>query len=256
LIPQLDQPIAFLITTLILFLIITGRYFVVAGIFYSAFYIWNPQRWKNKKINKTPYKKDQFRKEIYWSIKTGFIFSISATLSLLAWQKGYLQVYIPINKYPIWWLPLSFLILLFLHETYYYWIHRWMHIPVVFRIVHKAHHESKIASPWTAFAFHPLESILQAVFVPTVLLFLPVNIYVLLFLLIIMTFSSVVNHLDIEIYPEGFERKFPWKWIIGATHHAQHHKQFRYNFGLYFTFWDKWGDTEYLSKKLTGTKKN
>ena len=255
-ISQLDHPITFLFTTLILFVIITGRYFIVAGIFYVTFYIWQPQKWKEKKINKTAYKKDQFRKEITWSIITGFIFSISAAISILAWQKGYMQVYIPIHKYPIWWLPLSFFILLFLHETYYYWIHRWMHIPSIFRIVHKAHHESRIASPWTAFAFHPLEGILQAIFLPLVLLFLPINIYLLLLLLIIMSLSSVINHLDIEIYPEGFEHKFPWKWIIGATHHAQHHKQYRYNFGLYFTFWDKWRATEYSPKRITVKQSN
>jgi sterol desaturase/sphingolipid hydroxylase (fatty acid hydroxylase superfamily) len=34
------------------------------------------------------------------------------------------------------------------------------------------------------------------------------------------------------------------KWFIGATHHALHHKQFRYNYGLYFTFWDKTSKTE------------
>ena len=255
-IPGLDQPINFILITIILFIIITGRYFIVAGIFYAVFYVWQFQKWERKKINKKTYKPDQFRKEITWSIITGFIFSISGSLSILAWQKGFLKVYISIHQYPIWWIPLSFFILLFLHETYYYWLHRWMHIPIIFRIVHKAHHESKIASPWTSFAFHPFEGILQAIFLPIVLLFLPVHIYVLLFLLIIMTISSVINHLDIEIYPEGFEHKMPWKWIIGATHHAHHHKQFRYNYGLYFTFWDKWRDTEFLSKELKVRSKN
>ncbi|MGZ5247104.1 MAG: hypothetical protein ACXWV5_08645, partial [Flavitalea sp.] len=31
---------------------------------------------------------------------------------------------------------------------------------------------------------------------------------------------------------------------IGATHHSLHHKQFKFNYGLYFTFWDKWKKTE------------
>lgn len=237
----------FIITTLILFIIIAGRYFLVAGIFYSIFYVWHPLKWQQRKISKGSYKKDQFSKEMIWSLITGSIFSITGSLGLLAWQKGYLHVYLSFNNYPIWWIPISLLILFFLHETYYYWIHRWMHIPSVFRIVHQVHHQSKIASPWTAFAFHPLEALLQALFLPFVLLFLPVHVYVLLLLLVIMTISSVINHLDIEVYPEGFEHKFPWKWIIGATHHAQHHKQYRYNFGLYFTFWDKWSGTEHTN---------
>ena len=70
------------------------------------------------------------------------------------------------------------------------------------------------------------------------------HVYVLLFQLTIMTFSSVINHLEIEMYPAGFHSHFIGKWLIGATHHSLHHKQFKYNFGLYFTFWDKWKKTE------------
>ena len=119
-----------------------------------------------------------------------------------------------------------------------------MHQPVIFKIVHKVHHDSNITSPWTAFSFHPLEGLLQAIFLPLILLVLPMHVYVLLIQLTIMTFSSVINHLDIEIYPKYFHKHFLGRWLIGATHHSLHHKQFKYNYGLYFTFWDKWKRTE------------
>jgi len=63
-------------------------------------------------------------------------------------------------------------------------------------------------------------------------------------MLIIMTVSATINHLDIEIYPKGFEKHWLGKWLIGATHHSQHHAKFLTNYGLYFTFWDKWMNTE------------
>jgi hypothetical protein len=44
--------------------------------------------------------------------------------------------------------------------------------------------------------------------------------------------------------PQNFQRHLFGKWLIGATHHSLHHKQFKYNYGLYFTFWDKWKKTE------------
>jgi sterol desaturase/sphingolipid hydroxylase (fatty acid hydroxylase superfamily) len=119
-----------------------------------------------------------------------------------------------------------------------------MHHPKVFRVVHKVHHDSNITSPWTAFSFHPYEGIFQAVFLPAVLLFLPLHLYVLIFQLTIMTLSSVINHLDIEIYPVNFYKHPIGKWLIGASHHSLHHKQFKFNYGLYFTFWDKWKGTE------------
>lgn len=233
----------FLLLTFGIFIIITGRYFLVAGLFYLIFYIWFPAKWKEKKLNTKEYEQGQLRKEIKWSVVTSFIFSIAGTLTVILWQKGYTKVYSNMDLYGWWFLPVSLVICMLLHETYYYWIHRWMHIPSVYKIVHQVHHNSKIASPFTAFSFHPVEGLLQAIFLPAILLVLPMHYYVIIVQLTIMTFSSVINHLDIEIYPKESHR-FWGKWIIGATHHSLHHKQFKYNYGLYFTFWDKIKKTE------------
>ena len=62
--------------------------------------------------------------------------------------------------------------------------------------------------------------------------------------LVIMSITSVINDLDIEVYSESFRKNIFGRWLIGASHHALHHKQYKYNFGLYFTFWDKWKKTE------------
>jgi sterol desaturase/sphingolipid hydroxylase (fatty acid hydroxylase superfamily) len=242
--PDVTQPLAFAITTMVIFAVVIGRYFMVAGLFYYGFYMWVPQKWERRKINQRDYKPGQFKKEVAWSTLTAMIFALSGSITLLLWQKGYTKVYLDNNEFPLWWLPLSLIIALVLHETYYYWLHRWMHHPKVFRMVHKVHHDSNITSPWTAFSFHPLEGALQAVFLPLLLLFLPMHLYVIIIQLTIMTFSSVINHLDIEIYPKKFHKHILGKWLIGATHHSLHHKQFRYNYGLYFTFWDKWKKTE------------
>jgi len=172
-----------------------------------------------------------------WSTITALLFAIIGAGTLVLWQKGYTRVYTNVHDYSWWWLPVSLAIALVLHETYYYWLHRWMHQPAIFRIVHKVHHDSNITSPWTAFSFHPLEGLLQALFLPLLMLFLPMHLYVVIVQLTIMTLSSVINHLDIEIYPKHFYKHILGKWLIGATHHALHHKQFKYNYGLYFTFW-------------------
>lgn len=259
--PDVLDPIWFAIVTAIIFFIVIGRYFLIAGFFYLVFYVWYPEKWKQKKINQRPYKKDQFRKEVRWSMITSLLFAITGTLLLLMWQQGWTQLYFDVHAYPLWWLPVSFAIAVLVHETYYYWLHRWMHHPKIFRVVHKVHHDSNITSPWTAFSFHPVEGLLQAIFLPVLLLVLPMHLYVLIVQLTFMTLSSVVNHLDIEIYPKKFHRHFIGRWLIGATHHALHHKQFKYNYGLYFTFWDKWKQTEsplfasLFAEKSAGTSK-
>ena len=243
-IPNFSSPIWFITATLIIFFIIIGRYFIVAGLFYFVFYRWYPHKWVSRKINQKTYKEGQFKKEVTWSCITALIFSLSGAITLILWQKGYTKIYMNWNDFPVWWIPASLFISLLIHESYYYWLHRWMHVPGIFKIVHKVHHESNITSPWTAFSFHPYEGMLQAIFLPVLILILPMHLYVLIFQLTIMTLSSVINHLDIEIYPTNFYKHAIGKWLIGASHHSLHHKQFKYNYGLYFTFWDKWKKTE------------
>jgi Delta7-sterol 5-desaturase len=242
--PDLADPSVFFLTALMVFAVVIGRYLLIAGLFHAIFYLWFPSKWKQRKINNRDYKPGQFKKEVKWSTITAIIFAFSGAITLLLWQKGYTKVYLDANDFPLWWLPVSLVIAMLAHETYYYWLHRWMHNPSIFRVVHKVHHDSNITSPWTAFSFHPLEGVLQAIFLPLLLLVLPMHLYVILVQLTIMTFSSVINHLDIEIYPKGFHRNFFGRWLIGASHHSLHHKQFRFNYGLYFTFWDKWKKTE------------
>jgi sterol desaturase/sphingolipid hydroxylase (fatty acid hydroxylase superfamily) len=241
--PDFSSGYWFLLLTVIFFIIITGRYFLIAGLFYLLFYVWFPARWKKRKINKREYKTDQFKKEIKWSLITSIIFSFSGAITVILWQNGDTKIYTIPDQYGWWYLPVSLIVFMLLQETYYYWVHRWMHIPRVYKIAHKVHHDSKIASPFTAFSFHPYESILQAIFLPLMCIILPIHYYVIIFLLTIMSFSSVVNHLDIEIYPKKFQNGWS-NWVIGATHHSLHHKMFNCNFGLYFTFWDKIKKTE------------
>lgn len=232
------------IFTLVLFLVVFVRYVVVSGIFFAVFYKLSGEKFRLRKVNKGEWKEGQFKREVIYSAITSFIFSLSGVAMVWAWENGYSAVYTSIGDYGYFYLIASLLIALFLHETYYYWAHRVMHHPSLFKVVHKVHHESLISSPWTAFSFHPWESLLQALIVPLIVWLLPMHPIAILAMLSIMTVSAVINHLDIEIYPVGFEKHWLGKWLIGATHHSLHHTEFTTNYGLYFTFWDRWMGTE------------
>ena len=238
----------FFIYSLIFFFAILFRYFVAAGIFYYYYHIQNPEKNDARRLSKKKAPKQQLRQEIIWSVKSSVIFALVGALAFWLWQRDLTAVYLKVSAYGWWYLPVSLVIVALIHETYYYWVHRWMHHPKVFRKVHKVHHDSRIPTPWTAFSFHPWESLLEALILPLILIIVPVHVYVLGIYLVLMTISSVINHLDIEIYPEGFQKSKFGKLFIGATHHHYHHKDFLSNYGLYFTFWDKWMSTE--SKKM------
>ena len=131
--PDFTSAYGFLLLTLVLFIIITFRYFLVAGMFYLIFHVWFRKKYEVKKINKKDYKPGQFRKEIKYSLISSLLFALAGTFTVILWQKGFTKVYTTYDLYGWWYLPVSLVIYMLLQETYYYWTHRWMHIPAVFR---------------------------------------------------------------------------------------------------------------------------
>lgn len=253
-ISDVNSPGGFLLYILIFFLAILFRYFLAAGTFYLYFYVLKSENYRQQRLSSKEVDQNQIKKEMFWSIISSAVFAVAGAFAFWLWQSGYTAVYLDIEKYGLWYLPVSLALAMFIHETYYYWVHRWMHHPRVFRIVHKTHHDSLSPTPWTAFAFHPWECLLEALILPLILMIIPMHPLVISIHLMIMTVSSVINHLDIEIYPKGVQKHPVGRLLIGATHHHLHHKEFRTNYGLYFTFWDKWMGTE--SEKMKPASKS
>lgn len=241
----LNDPLSFFLFYIALFfLIIVGRYFIAAGVFYYYYYIKHQERFRPQRLSRRGPKKEQMKKEIRWSLISSAIFAVAGALIFYLYTRDLTAIYTGFSLIDLWYVPLSLLVVLLIHETYYYWIHRWMHRPGIYRQVHKVHHASLTPTPWAAFSFHPWEAALEAIILPVILLLIPLHLYAVLAYLVFMTLSSVINHLDIEIYPESFQKHKLGRLFIGATHHHYHHSEFNTNYGLYFTFWDKWMNTE------------
>ncbi len=230
--------------TAVLFAMVFLRYLLMSGAYHALFFVVLRQRFQQRFLHHVKLTSTQSHREVARSAISSLIFALSGAALLLLWKTGFTQIYTQWQDYPVWYLPGSLVLAMFLHETYYYWMHRWMHRPAVFRKIHHSHHESIETSVLTSFSFHPIEALLQAIFVPMVLLFLPMHLYVLLLWLVLMTVSAIVNHAGVEVYPTSFKQHWLAKHLIGATHHDRHHKRFRVNFGLYFTCWDRWMNTE------------
>ncbi|WP_235335012.1 sterol desaturase family protein [Aphanizomenon flos-aquae] len=161
---------------------------------------------------------------------------------------GYTKVYLNFMDYGWVYLPLSLFIYLILHDTYFYWTHRWLHIPSIYRRFHQVHHESINPTPWTSFSFDPVESMMQAIIIPLMVFIIPIHISMVGLLLTLMTIFGVVNHTGYEVYPYSWIRGFWGKHWITPTHHTIHHHKFNCNYGLYFRFWDKLMNTDIMVK--------
>ncbi len=239
-----STPENFIYLSGLLFFIVFLRYTVLSGAYHWFFLIHGRKRYRKRLLNEKLPDKKQMIKEIKWSGVSSLVFAVSGTIMVVMWQNGYTSIYTDLHAFSLLYLPVSLIAAMLIHETYYYWLHRWMHKPKIYRLIHKVHHDSIKTSSWTSFSFHPVESILQALIIPLIIIFLPMHVVVLLFMLVLMTVSAIVNHAGIEVYSGTSTGIKSWRWLIGAVHHDLHHRQFRYNFGLYFTFWDRWMHTE------------
>ena len=238
---------ALLFTIFLLAIFVFLRYLIFSGAYHFFFFKLFKKTFESRFLKRKKHKKKQRIKEIYWSALSGLIFGVFIIFCYYLWKIDVTLIYKNVSTYPIWYIPVSVFLFLFLQDTYYYWAHRWMHNPKVYKYFHLIHHKSIHTSVWTSFSFHPLETILQALFLPIVCCILPMHFYAIIAVLSIMTFSATINHAGVEIYPSGKFGKWFQSIFIGATHHDCHHTKFNYNYGLYFTFWDRVIDTEYNS---------
>ncbi len=219
------------------------RYALLAGLFFSIFYVIWKHRFLPRKIQRAFPAWSTIRYEIRHSLETAVIFALVGLFIFLLSQKGYARLYFVPDAYGWWYLPVSLLALILIHDTYFYWLHRWMHHPRLFRMLHKVHHQSYNPTPWAALSFHPLEAILEIAIIPVVICVMPVHPVVLLLFATWSLLFNVLGHLGYELFPKGFVEHPIGKWINTSTHHNLHHARSRCNFGLYFNWWDRWMGT-------------
>lgn len=215
------------------------RYFALAGIAYFIFYRWKRDFFSTRKIQPKFPKKRIIRKEILYSTLTLIIYCATSWL-VFEWQKsGITKIYLDIERYGYLYFTLSILIMILIHDTYFYWTHRLMHLPMLFKWIHKTHHHSHNPTPWTAFSFHPLEAVISVGIIPIIIFLVPCHPFALFSFLSIMTLFNIMGHLGYETFPKRLTTNMLGKWKNTSTNHNIHHQRSQYNFGLYFTFWDR-----------------
>jgi sterol desaturase/sphingolipid hydroxylase (fatty acid hydroxylase superfamily) len=111
--------------------------------------------------------------------------------------------------------------------------------------MHRVHHKSKTPTPWTAYAFAPPEAVLEAGILPVAAFLLPMHEITIFLFVTHMIVRNVIGHAGVELFPGWWLQAPLLKWVTTTTHHDLHHSHGGYNFGLYFTWWDKCMNTEH-----------
>lgn len=218
---------------------LSSRYFLFAGSFYLVFYVWkNKKFWFAKIQQRYPENKHVLR-EILYSLITMLIFGVVVIMVVMASKRGLTRIYTPIDKYGYAYYIFSIILMIFMHDTYFYWTHRLMHWKPLFRIMHKAHHLSTNPTPFAAYAFHPLEALVEIGIIPLIVFTIPYHGTAITIFSVYAILLNVIGHLGFEIFPKGFARHRLLRWHNTATHHNMHHRLVKCNYGLYFNIWDR-----------------
>ncbi|KAJ7094622.1 fatty acid hydroxylase [Mycena belliarum] len=206
-------------------------YFVFAGLSYR--YIFNHEMRKHPRFIK-----NQEKLEIQSSLRAFPLITLLTLPWFLAEVQGYSKMYDGVATYGYFYLFASAPFFLLFTDYCIYWVHRWLHLPFFYKHLHKPHHKWIIPTPWASHAFHPVDGYLQSV---------PYHLFIFLFPVHRMLYLGMfvfVNFWSIFIHDSDMITGHPLETLInGPAHHTLHHIYFTVNYGQYFTWADKAGNS-------------
>ncbi len=178
--------------------------------------------------------RDQVRDNMFWTLASGV--TAWTVFEVLYWWGAANQV-IPTFAFRgnEFWFLVWLLLMPLWSSAHFYWVHRLLHWPPLYKRVHALHHRSINIGPWSGLSMHPVESVLyiSAVLIHFVV---PSNPVIFLVHLYIKCIGPAFSH-------AGFESLLVRDGKLmnaGDFHHQLHHRYFECNYGTVEVPWDKW----------------
>ncbi|KAI7861939.1 hypothetical protein BDF14DRAFT_1886640 [Spinellus fusiger] len=215
-----------------LILTVGGILFYLFAATLSYYFVYDHDMMKHPK-----FLKNQIRMEIECALTALPGIAVMTAPWFVGEVKGYSQIYggVPQGFIGWAWIVLSVPAFLCFTDCGIYWIHRWEHHPLIYKRVHKLHHKWIIPTPFASHAFRAVDGYVQSV---------PYHLYVYLFPMhkwLYVAMFIFVNFWTVMIHDGAFVSH---STIINTSaHHAVHHLYFNYNYGQYFTLWDRLGNS-------------
>eukprot|EP00124_Ichthyophonus_hoferi_P003410 Ihof_evm5s293 gene=Ihof_evmTU5s293 len=204
-----------------------GLYLLTAAFCYH--FIFDKSLLKHKRVLK-----NQVWLEITYACKHIPGMSLLTCPLFLLEVRGYSQLYSSIDEYGMPYLILSFFMFVMFIDMGIYLVHRGLHIPFMYKNFHKPHHKWLVTSPFASHSFHFVDGFCQSSPYHMAAFLFPLHKWMYIGLFIFVNVWTVSIHDGVNNVPEWLQ-----DWINGSAHHADHHLFFNYNYGQFFTIWDR-----------------
>jgi sterol desaturase/sphingolipid hydroxylase (fatty acid hydroxylase superfamily) len=225
----------------------TANYFLVVGLVFLLVWKVGARALASRRIpTRFDFSAAQVRREVLNTVVTLAIGAVSAVFIMTMYKNGSTKLSTGDD-----WTVLeslgAFVGLLLFNDAWFYWWHRLLHHPTLFKAVHAVHHRSVDVNPFTSYSFHGVEGFILGAWSIPMALFVPMSVKVLMAAQVVGLANNVVSHLGYEVLPKWWVRVPPFKWTSSATFHSLHHSTFNGNYGLMTRFWDRLMGTEVAS---------
>ena len=180
---------------------------------------------------------DQVKDNMFWSLGSG-VLQLTGFQVITMWlmANGYTPV-ITLNSNPVWFIMALILIPIW-SAFHFYWVHRLLHVPFLYKRVHSLHHRNVNIGPWSGFAMHPVEHFLylSTLCIHWIVASHPIHLF---FHIIYQGPGAAMTHTGYEDLLIKDKRRL----ALGTFYHQLHHRYYECNYGNQEMPWDRWFGT-------------
>ncbi len=188
-----------------------------------------------RRLDTRPLPQGQLRREFIGSASSILIFGCGLVVPWWLLQSGWARLAV---DPPAWQVIVEIVALFYWNELHFYLNHRLLHTRWLRRF-HATHHRSHIATPFSTYAFHPVEALMLGS-VPLIPMLL--HDFSFVALLALPIFSVMLNNLGHSNYEAS--RSAPARgWLGASRRHHLHHACYQGNYGFLLEVFDRWAGT-------------
>jgi sterol desaturase/sphingolipid hydroxylase (fatty acid hydroxylase superfamily) len=221
-----------------------GLMICIAGGLHWFFYVWRGQGKALKFDHREPAKgnslwnfSNQVHDNMFWSLGSG-VLQVTVLQVLVMWlmANGYVPT-INLTSNPILFIA-GLMLLPIWSAFHFYWVHRLLHVPFLYKRVHALHHRNVNIGPWSGLSMHPVEHLLylSSLLIHCVIPSHPIHLY---FHVIYLAPGAAMTHTGYEDLLIKDKRKL----ALGTFYHQLHHRYYECNYGNQEMPWDRWFGT-------------
>lgn len=200
---------------------------------------------KARKIREETPPARQMLTELMFSLRSMVIFATGGVALAFMYRAGLYPLSELANAWGPVWFGVSIVAGVVGLDAWFYWTHRLMHDPRLFRRFHRRHHRSNNPSPFTAYSFDVAEALTLFGFVVVWPAIFPMPDNSMQWVMLYQIVTNTLLHSGYELMPARRDGKPMLDFIVTTTHHDLHHAQAGWNYAAWFTWWDRWMGTEH-----------